>query len=417
MGETSRVDAGRLDAEDVLGDFRGRFHLPDGLIYLDGNSLGPLPRDTVARLGEVVEREWANDLIGSWNVNRWMEMPERVGARIAALIGARPDEVVATDSTSVNLFKLLAGAVRQGLDLGQGRCVILAEQDAFPTDLYIAEGVRRFLGDPVELVRVPGDRIVSAIDERVAVVLVGHVDYRTGRVQPMREICAAARERGALTLWDLSHSAGALPVALNECAADLAVGCGYKYLNGGPGAPAYLYVARRLHEALEGPLSGWMGHADPFEFEGSYRPAAGIRRYLCGTPSVLAMAALECGVELLSQAPAVAVREKSMRLTDLFVDRVLHACARFGVELASPRDAEQRGSQVSFRHCHGYAVVQAMIDRGVVGDFRTPDVMRFGFAPLYVRYVDAWDAAEAMHAVLAEAAWDDERFRRRSTVT
>jgi kynureninase len=402
-----------LDRDDPLAHHRGAFALPADKIYLDGNSLGPLPKATAARVAQVVAQEWGEGLITSWNKAGWIDLPRRVGAKIARLVGAAPDEVVVCDSTSVNLFKVLATA----LALRPGRSTILSDTGNFPSDLYIAEGLAALRAAGHRLKLVEPEVIAAAIDDDTAVVMLTEIDYRTGRRHDMAAITAAAHARGALALWDLAHSAGALPVALNRCEADFAVGCGYKFLNGGPGAPAFLFVAARHHEGAAQPLQGWLGHAAPFAFETGYRAAGGIQRYVGGTPPVLSMAALECGVDTVLAADMAALRAKAMRLGDLFVTLVEQSCAGQGVVLACPRDAGLRGSQVSFRHPEGYAIVQALIARGVIGDFRAPDVMRFGIAPLYLGYADIWRAAEALRDVLATRAWDDPRWRTRAAVT
>ena len=408
----TRVHAESLDAEDDLAFLREAFVLPHGVIYLDGNSLGALPRRTVERLREVTEREWGCDLIRSWNANGWIDLPGRVAGLLAPLIGASADEVAVADSTSVNVFKLLAG----GLRLRPGRRVIVSEEANFPTDLYVAQGLASLLGD-VELRLVPRDGLRAALGDDVAVLLLTHVDFRTGEIHDMAGLTRAAHHAGALALWDLAHSAGAVPVDLGGCEADLAVGCGYKYLNGGPGAPAFAFVARRWHSAFENPLSGWMGHADPFAFGPRYQPAPGVARLLCGTPPVLSLAALECGVETIARAGIDGLRRKSVALTDLFVRLVEQECGGFGFTLASPREAERRGSQVSLRHPEGHAIVQALVARGVVGDFRTPDILRFGFAPAYVRFAEAWDAVAALRAVMENREWKRPEFQGEGRVT
>jgi len=402
-----------LDERDPLASAREQFLLPPDTIYLDGNSLGALPKATPARLDEVTRSEWGHDLIRSWNAHRWVELPRRLGDKIAALIGAAPGEVVVADSTSINLFKVLAAALR----LNPGRRVILSERENFPTDLYMAQGLIGLLGEGHELRLVEGEAIPAAIDGETAILMLTHVNYRTGAMHDMDALTAAAHARGALALWDLAHSVGAVPVDLTEAGADFAVGCGYKYLNGGPGAPAFLYVAERHQERFAQPLSGWFGHAEPFAFAPDYRPAAGIARYLCGTPSVLACAALELGIDSVSPHPAAALREKSVALTETFIRAVEQECAGLGLTLISPRDPQRRGSQVSFAHPQGYPVMQALIARGVIGDFRAPDILRFGFAPLYLRFVDAWDAAAALKDVLASGTWDRPEFHRRAAVT
>lgn len=409
----SREAMAALDDADPLAPFRARFALPDGVIYLDGNSLGALPKAAADRAARVVEREWGEGLIRSWNEAGWIDLPRRVAAKLAPLIGAAPDEVLIADSTSINLHKLLAAALR----LKPNRPVILTERDNFPTDLYVAAGLARWLGPSRELHAVAKTDIAAALDARVAALMLTEVDYRTGERHDMAALTHHAHRAGALALWDLSHSAGVLPIDLAGAGADLAVGCGYKYLNGGPGAPAFLYVARRWQAAIEPIIPGWMGHARPFAFEPTYTPAAGIARLLTGTPAVIALALLDAALDAFEGIDITAVRVKSVALTDAFVTLVERRCAGHGLALASPRDAEARGSQVSFRHAEGYRIMQALIARGVIGDFRAPDLMRFGFAPLYVRFVDVWDAVETLRAVLDSGEWRAARFARVATVT
>lgn len=408
----TRLDAERLDSGDPLAPFRDRFVLPAGIVYLDGNSLGALPRGAAERLTGVVSREWGEGLIRSWNDAGWIDLPRRVGDKIARLVGAAPGDVVCADSTSVNVFKVLSAA----LALRPGRRTILSEEGNFPTDLYVAEGLVRQLGRGHRLRLVPKGDVLSALDDDVAVLLLTHVDYRTGERHDLPAVTRAAHDAGALVAWDLAHSAGAMPVDLTAAGADFAVGCGYKYLCGGPGAPAFLWVAPPLQEGFSQPLSGWLGHAEPFAFEPGYRPAAGIARYLCGTPPILSMSALDAALDLLLEVDLELVRAKSEALTSFFVDAVEEACGD-AVTLVSPRDAALRGSQVSFAHADGYAVMRALIARGVVGDFRAPDVLRFGFAPLTTRFVDAFDAARALAGVLSSRAHERPEFRRRAAVT
>jgi len=408
----TRADAEAQDATDDLASLRQEFVLPEGVVYLDGNSLGALPRRTVERLREVTGSEWGRDLIRSWNANGWIDLPARVAGLVAPLIGASADEVAVADSTSVNVFKLLAGALR----LRPGRRAIVSERGNFPTDLYVAQGLARLLGD-VELRLVPRDRLRDALDGDVAVLLLTHVDFRTGEIHDMTGLTRAAHDAGALALWDLAHSAGAVPVDLSGSEADLAVGCGYKYLNGGPGAPAFAFVARRWHSVFESPLSGWMGHAAPFEFGSRYEPASGVTRLLCGTPPILSLAALECGVETVACAGIAPLRRKSMALTDFFVRLVEQECEGLGFTLASPREAGRRGSQVSLRHSDGHAIVQALTARSVIGDFRTPDILRFGFAPAYTRFTDAWDAVSALRTIMVNHEWQRPEFQAPRKVT
>jgi kynureninase len=400
------------DAADPFRAMRERFDLPAGVVYLDGNSLGAAPRAVHERLRTVLADEWAQGLVRSWNQHDWIGAPARVGAKIGRLIGAQAGEVIVADSTSVDLFKLLVAALRHQAP----RQVILTEAGDFPTDAYVAQGVQALLPGVI-LRAVPPDELAAAIDASVALVMLTEVNYRTGARHDMARLTAQAHAAGALALWDLSHSAGAIPVDLTAAHADLAVGCGYKYLNGGPGAPAYLYVARRLQDTLVSPLSGWMGHADPFAFDGDYRPTAGIERFLCGTPPMLSLLALECGVDLMAEADMAALGAKGQRLCSLFIDCVEARCAGHGLALMTPRDPAARGSQVAFAHPQAWAIMQAMIDRGVIGDFRAPDVLRCGFTPLYLSYEDTWRAAETLADILATGGWREARFQARSRVT
>jgi kynureninase len=396
-----------LDAADPLAPCRDRFALPEGVIYLDGNSLGALPRATATVVATTIEREWGGDLIASWNKHDWIGAPQRIGDRIAPLVGAKAGEVLVGDSTSVNLFKLLAAA----LEARPGRAVILSETGNFPTDLYIAQGLGRLAG--ASLLTVEAEAIEAAIDEATAVVTLTHVDYRSGRRHDMARLTAAAHAAGALMLWDLSHSAGAIAVDLNAAGADLAVGCGYNYLTGGPGAPAFLFVADALQAQLRSPLSGWLGHADPFAFEPEYRPAEGIARFQAGTPSILAMAALEAGLATFDGVSIADLEAKSRRLSDLFIALVEERCPE--LTLASRRG--ERGSHLVFAHPYAYALMQALIERGVIGDFREPNLVRFGFAPLYNGFADVWRAVDSLADILGSRSWDAPRFHQRQRVT
>jgi len=408
-----RSGALALDERDELAPFRERFALPDGVVYLDGNSLGPAPRATAARLRQVVAQEWGGDLVTSWNRHGWLDLPAAVGDAIAPLVGADAGEVIVTDSVSVNLFKLLAAA----LALRPERRVILTERANFPTDLYVAQGLVAWLGGRAVLRAVERDELPHALDHEVAVLALTHVDFRTGELHDLPGLTAAAHAVGSLVVWDLSHSAGAVPVDLAAADADLAVGCGYKYLNGGPGAPGFAFVASRLHDAIRSPIQGWMGHADPFALEPAYRPAPGIARLLCGTPPILSVAALQAGVAVIAEAGIAALRRKSVALTDLFLGLVERECAGWGLSVASPTDPSRRGAQVSLRHAEAYPIVQALIRDGVVADFRAPDLLRFGFAPAFVRYVDVWDAVARLRSILAERRWDRPELRVRARVT
>ncbi|HWK46488.1 MAG TPA: kynureninase [Stellaceae bacterium] len=409
----TREDCVARDAADPLAPFRERFALPDGVIYLDGNSLGALPRTTAARVAQVVEEEWGRHLITSWNRHDWIDLPHRIGDKLGRLIGATPGEAIVADSTSVNLYKMLSGA----LALRPERRVILSEVGNFPTDLYIAEGLIEQLGRGHELRTVTADEVPDALGDDVAVAMLTHVNYRTGRMYDMAATTALAHRHGALMLWDLAHSAGAVPVDLGAANADLAVGCGYKYLNGGPGAPAFLYIAQRLQDSFRQPLSGWLGHAVPFAFDPHYRPAEGIRRAMVGTPPVISLAALEVGIDLMLEADMAALRTKSLALGDLFIALAEQECGPFGFEMVSPRDRAMRGSQVSLVHAQGYAIMQALIARGVIGDFRAPDILRFGLTPLYLGYAEIWDAVRILKDVMTTGAWDHPDFHRRAAVT
>ena len=408
----ARDECIQWDIDDPLAEYRTQFYLPNGLIYLDGNSLGALPRTTAQRVQNVISQEWGIDLISSWNKHAWFDLPVRVGAAIAPIIGAQTHEVIACDSTSINLFKLLSGA----LQLQGRRRKIISERDNFPTDLYIMQGIVELFGDRYELCLCDKIELTQTIDQDTAVVVLTHVDYRSGEILDMAELTDCAHQQGALILWDLAHSAGALPVHLNRCQVDLAVGCGYKYLNGGPGAPAFLYVAESLLNTLPAVLSGWMGHAAPFDFASQYQPAAGIRRFSCGTPPILGLAALAEGLRLLQQTDIQAIRAKSQRLGDLFLT-LTQAWMPDEFTVACPRDRQQRGSQVALVHDQGYAIVRALIAHGVVGDFRAPNILRFGFAPLYLRYVDIWDTVHRLHEVMVNKSWDRPEYQTRATVT
>jgi kynureninase len=415
---TSRRDLEALDLADPLRAFRAQFELPAGLVYLDGNSLGALPRRTRERIRQVVEREWGEGLIRSWNDADWIGMPQRTGDKIARLIGAAPGTVVAADSTSVNLFKALSVAVRANPD----RHVIVSEKANFPTDLHVTQGLIAQLGGNLELVLVdPSEEsIEKCLAERgkdVAAVLLTHIHYTTSRMYDMRRVTASARKAGATMIWDLSHTVGVVAVELDACGADFAVGCGYKHLNAGPGAPAFIYVAPRLQDRFNQPITGWMGDARPFEFRGEYEPAGGITRYLSGTPAVIGMAALEASVEVILEAPMAEIRKKSVALCDTFIALMDSHCAGLGFHLISPREGTWRGSHLSYRHDSSYPMMQALIGEGVIGDCRPPDLVRFGFAPLYTRYADLWDAVMKISEVAKTRAWDAPQFHSRRAVT
>jgi len=397
-----------LDADDPLAPLRERFVIPDGLVYLDGNSLGVLPKATADRQRAVVEREWGDRLIRSWNEAGWIDAPQRVGARIARLIGAKPNEVIVADSTSVNLYKLLVAAAKLS-----GRPSLLTEAGNFHTDLHIASGAAELTGLRLDI--APRGEIEERIGDYTNLLLLTHVHYKTADRFDIAAVTAQAREAGALTVWDLSHSAGAVPLDLNRDCAELAVGCGYKYLNGGPGAPAFLYVAEHLQERLVSPLRGWMGHAEPFAFTDDYRPAPGIARFLAGTPPVLGLAALESGVEAFDGVTMTALWRKSAAMFDYFRALMHERCPE--MPCISPADMNARGSHISFRHQHAFEIVQALIAEEVIGDFRSPDVARFGITPLYLRFEDIWRAVDRCADILATDRWRDPRFAVRSKVT
>jgi kynureninase len=417
----NRSDCQTLDAQDPLAALRDQFALPPNKIYLDGNSLGVLPRATAQRVAHVVQREWGEHLIESWNTAHWIDLPQRVGNKLAQLVGAGANELVAADSTSVNLFKVLSAALSIAhADNNAQRRVILSERDNFPTDLYIAESLARERGCELVLIDAPEQIEPRLAQGDVAVLMLTQVNYRTGRLHDMAALTQAAHDARALAVWDLAHSAGALPVHLKRDDADFAVGCGYKYLNGGPGAPAFVWVHPRHADRFAQPLSGWMGHAAPFAFTPGYTPAPGIARFLCGTPPVIQMAALECGIDTVLAVEPLggmdALRSKSLALTEVFMRLVRERCSDFDV--ITPHEARHRGSQVSLTRAEGaYAIVQALIARGVIGDFRAPDVLRFGFTPLYTRFVDVWDAVEHLRQVLESGEWKEARFNKKAAVT
>ena len=443
-------DCQALDTRDPLRSLREQFSLPEGVVYLDGNSLGALPRAAAARVAQAVTQEWGTGLIRSWNSAGWFDMPQRLGNKIASLIGAGTGTVVATDTTSINLYKVLSAALHIAAQDAPRRKLVLSERSNFPTDLYIAEALCKERGYRLQL--VDAAQLETALTDEVAVLMLTHVNYRTGAMFDMQAITAAAHHRGALMVWDLAHSAGAVPVDLDGADADFAVGCGYKYLNGGPGAPAFVWVNPRNADRFWQPLAGWWGHAAPFAFTPDYRPAPGITRYLCGTQPILSMTALDCGLDsvlaaqgcVAGQGAMAALRGKSLALTDLFIALVEQRCAGHGLELATPRAHAQRGSQVSFtRQTGAFAIMQALIARGVIGDFRAGsgaasdtsagsgaasdfsagdaaaqlDILRFGFTPLYLGFVDVWNAVEHLAQVLQSGEWQRPEFNRKHAVT
>ena len=423
-------DCQQRDALDPLRHLRDLFSLPDGVVYLDGNSLGPLPRTAAARVAHALTQEWGVGLIRSWNSAGWFDMPQRLGDKIATLVGATKGSVVATDTTSINLYKVLGAALTIAAQDHPRRKLVLSERSNFPTDLYIAEALCKERG--CRLVLVDAADLPSALTDQVAVLMLTHVNYRTGAMFDMAGVTAAAHAAGALTVWDLAHSAGAVPVDLDGAGADFAVGCGYKYLNGGPGAPAFVWVNKRHADRFWQPLAGWWGHAAPFAFTPDYLPAPGITRYLCGTQPILSMTALDCGLDSVLAArdcvpgldAMTALRAKSLELTDLFIALVEQRCAGHGLGLATPRAHAQRGSQVSLTRASGaYAIMQALIQRGVIGDFRAgdggahADILRFGFTPLYLGYADVWNAVEQLRLVLDTGEWERPEFNQKQAVT
>lgn len=428
MSTSTQLDRGSLqakDATDPLASFRDRFSLPEGLIYLDGNSLGPLPIGAAERAAEVINDEWAQGLIRSWNTAGWFDLPTRLGDKLSKLIGGNDGETVVTDTTSLNLFKALASAVRIQQQDAPTRRVIVTERDNFPTDIYIAEGISDFLnsvnaeiGAHYEIRLIDEDlSLEQALDDSVAVLSLSHVNYRTGAMWDMGAVTDAAHKAGALVVWDLAHAAGAVPVDLNNANADYAVGCTYKYLNGGPGSPAFIWVNARHQARFWQPLTGWWSHASPFEMEDSYTAANDVRRFLCGTQPITSMAMIECGLDVALEADIEAVRAKSLALADLFIALVRQRCGGFGLELVTPENHAGRGSHVSFRHPEGYAIIQALTARGVIGDYREPEVLRFGLTPLYLSFTDIWDAVEILREILETRGWDVPAYRTRHAVT
>ncbi|WP_019961769.1 kynureninase [Woodsholea maritima] len=409
----TREDALALDQRDPLAKFRDAFVYPEGLIYFDGNSLGMLPKATPERVRQVVEDEWGQGLIRSWVAADWIGAPERLGAKVARLIGADSDEVIVTDTLSLNIFKALAACVQ----INNTRSILLSETGNFPTDVYMMEGLATLSERHITPKLVAPEDIEAHLTEDVCALLLTQTHYKFGSVRDMKALTEKAHAKGILVIWDLAHSAGAVPVNVHDVKADFALGCGYKYLNGGPGAPSFLYVARRHQNESRPVLPGWLGHAAPFAFSDQYEPASGMRRYVCSSPSLLHMAALEVGLDLLLEADDQERRAKSQALTSLFLELVQTRCGEFGFEPACPLDRDARGSQVSFRHEEGYAIVQALIARGVIGDFRDPNIMRFGFAPLYNTFTEVWDAVDILHDIMTTRSWDKPEFKHRGKVT
>ncbi|UOO91825.1 kynureninase [Vitreoscilla stercoraria] len=406
-----------LDEKDVLAAMKSEFALPNNTIYLDGNSLGVRPHAALERVNHIVRQEWEQDLIGSWNTHGWWELPLHIGNKVAQLVGAKAGEVAVTDTTSSNLFKVLATALKIQQDDSK-RKIILAEREAFPTDLYIIQGMTAWLERGYELRLIDGPQdLQDALSDEVVAVVLSHVNYRSGYLWPMQETTAQIHAHGALVIWDLCHSIGAVEIDLNGSDADFAIGCTYKYLNGGPGAPAMVWVPEKHVNQVGQPLSGWWGHAKPFDMATDYTPAQGIRRYLSGTQPITSLALVDCGVDVFLKTQMSQIRSKSLALTDLFIALVEQECGQHALTLVTPREQAIRGSHVSFRHEHGFAIIQALIERGVVGDYREPEVMRFGITPLYLSHEDIWDAVQHLKNILDTGSWDQAHFHRRGAVT
>lgn len=413
MTEIIRSDCEALDRDDPLASFRDEFILPDGVVYLDGNSLGARPKAALARAHQLLDQEWGIDLIRSWNSAGWWDLPTSLGDKLAHLIGAGEGEVVVTDSTGINIFKVMSSA----LTLRPDRRVIVMEGSNFPTNNYTVQGLVEQLGGGYDIRFVEEAGLEAAITEDVAVVFLTQVHYKSGRKLDMAALTAKTQDVGAISIWDLCHSAGAFEVELNNCNVDFAVGCTYKYLNGGPGSPAFVFVAKRHQGVSSQPLTGWWGHEAPFAFERDYRPATDIRQMKTGTQPMLSLAVAEVGIDLMIGANMCEVRRKSLAMTELFIALFDQRCTGYDMDLVTPRDGSKRGSQVSLLHKDGYAIVQAMIARGVIGDFRAPDNMRFGFTPLYLSYSDVWDAVEHLVQIMESGEWQHEDYCRVEAVT
>ena len=407
-------DCAVLDQQDPLGYCRDRFNLAPGIIYLDGNSLGALPASAPARLQQTIDNEWGIDLIQSWNRAGWFDLPAVLGDRIGSMVGAEPGRIVVCDNTSINLIK----ALHATLGLNKARNRIIAHRGEFPTDLYIIQSAAESCGREISVDLLENEQdIVNQFDHDVAVAVLSQVNYKTGKLLDMAEITLAAHEAGVQVIWDLCHSAGVLPIELDRCEVDFAVGCTYKYLNGGPGAPAYIYAASAHHEAMGQPLTGWWSHSNPFDFSPQYSPAKGIKRMLSGTQPILSLRGVGCGLDTFENVSIVDLREKSVSLCSLFIRLIRQQCAGFGLEIIGPENGEKRGSHVSIAFKHGYPIVQALIEKGIVGDFRAPDLMRFGFAPLYLGYQQIWDAVAMLEHCLKQEVWNDPKYHQVASVT
>ena len=408
-------DLKNLDQQDPLSEYREGFNLPKNTIYFDGNSLGPVPKTTLNHLNNTINEEWGSDLINSWNKADWINLPQTLGNKIAPLLGAKAGEVIVVDSTSINLFKVLTSALR----LNENRKKILSESTNFPSDLYILEGLNRISNNQYECVLIEDDdnNIEKYIDSSTAVVMLSHIDYKTGRISDMKKITDYAHNKGALVVWDLSHSVGVMPMDLHNIGVDFAVGCTYKHLNGGPGAPGFLYVRNDLIEKVTQPLSGWLGHSDPFAFDREYKPANNINKFICGTPSILAYKAVESGLNVFEGISMEQVREKSIQLSEVFIELINQECDEFEFKLFSPNDSNLRGSQISYMHENAYPIMQSLISSGVIGDYREPNILRVGISPLYMRYEDVWNAIMHLKKIMKSNEWDSSNFMVRNYVT
>ncbi|MEM1121605.1 MAG: kynureninase [Bacteroidota bacterium] len=409
----TQVHCRTLDQQDPLAHLQDAFHLPKGKINMDGNSLGSLPKTTLEKLTGVVNREWREGMIASWSEAGWFDSPIRVGNKIAPLIGANTGEVLVADTTSINIYKALCAA----LHLNKSRHVMLSEAGNFPTDLYMMQGISTFSDGKLQAKVVEPEAIFDALDESIAVLLLTQVHYKTAAIKDMKAITQRAHEKGILVIWDLSHSVGSIEVQLNDCEVDFAVGCGYKFLNGGPGAPAFIYVAERHQQEALVILAGWMGHQDPFAFTEDYQPAPSIARFRCGTPGILGMAALENGVDLFAKTDLKALRTKALQLSRLFIQLMEQECANFGFTLASPKDDNRRAGHVAYRHEQGHGIYQAIKKRGIISDFRTPDILRFGITPMYLRFQDIFQVVQVIKEVMATEAWDNPAYQIRAAIT
>ena len=414
MNKIKLADLKHLDKQDPLSKYREEFFLPKNTIYFDGNSLGPVPKKTIKNLNKTINEEWGKDLINSWNKANWINLPQALGDKIAPLLGAKSGEVVVVDSTSLNLFKVLTSALR----LNKNRKKIVSESTNFPSDLYILEGVNGMLNNHYECQLIDDDiNFEKYIDSSTAVVMLSHINYKTGRISDMKKITDYAHQQGALVVWDLSHSVGVIPMDLHNIGVDFAVGCTYKHLNGGPGAPGFLYVHSDLIAIVSQPLSGWLGHSDPFAFEAKYTPANNINKFICGTPSILSYKAVESALDIFDEISLEQVREKSIQLSELFIKLIQQECGDFGFELFSPIDAALRGSQISYKHENAYPIMQSLISRGIIGDYREPNILRFGISPLYMRYEDVWSAIICLKNIMQSNEWDSSNFKIRNYVT